>query len=112
LRFCTGNGRPVTASLINGSYSGQHDFGYTCYMPERITIENLHIDDSNHPEDYKGPAIFANFNPKMTDDSYVEKYPYVKTKKVVLKNVTTASGKELRLSNNLFMFKDVKVVKE
>ena len=110
--FVPANGRPVTASLINGSYSGQHDFGYTCYMPERITIENLHIDDSNHPEDYKGPAIFANFNPKMTDDSYVEKYPYVKTKKVVLKNVTTASGKELRLSNNLFMFKDVKVVKE
>jgi len=110
--FVPANGRPVTASLINGSYSGQHDFGYTCYMPERITIENLHIDDSNHPEDYKGPAILAKFKPKMTDDSYVEKYPYVKTKKVVLKNVTTASGKELRLSNNLFMFKDVKVVKE
>jgi hypothetical protein len=78
-------------------------------MPERITIENLHIDDSNHPEDYEGPAIFRDFNPQMTDDSYQEKYPYVKTKEVRLKNVTTASGKALRTSDNPYMFKDVKV---
>jgi len=78
-------------------------------MPERITIENLRIDDSNHPTDYQGPAIFANFNPKMTNDSYVEKFPYVKTREVILKNVTIASGKTLRISDNLFMFKDVKV---
>lgn len=107
--FVPGGGRPVSASLISGSYSGQHDFGYICYMPENITIENLFIDDSNHPENYLGPAIFANFNPQMTDDSYVEKYPYVITKEVFLKNVTTASKKELRVSDNPFMFKDVKI---
>lgn len=115
IRNCTfvpAGGRPVSANLIGGSNSGQHDFGYTCYMPERITIENLHIDDSTHPENYNGPAIFANFNPKMTDESYVEKFPYIKTKEVILKNVTTASGKELRLSDNAFMFKDVKVINE
>jgi hypothetical protein len=115
IRNCTfvpAGGRTTSASLISGSYSGQHDFGYTCYMPEQITIENLKIDDSNHPEDYQGPAIFANFNPKMTDESYVEKFPYVKTKEVILKNVSTASGKELRLSDNTFMFKDVKVINE
>ncbi len=107
--FVPSNGRTTIASLIGGSYSGQHDFGYTCYMPERITVENLRIDDSNHPADYQGPAIFANFNPQMTNDSYVEKFPYVKTREVILRNVTTASGKALRISNNLFMFKDVKV---
>ena len=107
--FVPAGGKPASASLIGGSYSGQHDFGYTCYMPERITIENLQIDDSNHPEDYQGPAIFANFNPEMTDDSYLEKFPYVKTREVILRNVTTASGKTLRLSDNPFMFKDVKV---
>lgn len=112
IRDCTfvpANGRAFSASLINGSYSGQHDFGYTCYMPEYITIENLHIDDSNHPENYQGPAIFANFNPKMTDDSYIEEFPYVKTREVSLKNVTTASGRELRVSDNPFMFKDVRI---
>jgi hypothetical protein len=107
--FVPAGGRRSTASLIGGSNSGQHDFGYTCYMPERITIENLHIDDSNHPEDYQGPTIFADFNPQMTDDSYQEKFPYVKTKVIILRKVTTTSGKNLRLSDNTFMFKDVKV---
>ena len=110
--FVPAGGRPTSASLIGGSYSGQHDFGYTCYMPERIIIENLKIDDSNHPEGYQGPAIFANFNPKMTDDSYVEKFPYVKTREVILKNVTTTSGKALRISDNTYMFRDVKVITE
>jgi hypothetical protein len=108
--FVPAGGLPTSASLINGSYSGQHDFGYTCYMPERITIEGLHIDDSSHPEDYQGPAIFSNINPQMTDDSYQEKFPYVKTREVILRNINTTSGKELRLSDNQFMFKDVKVV--
>jgi len=46
----------------------------------------------------------------MTDDTYVEEFPYIRTKEVVLKNVTTESGKSLRLSDNPFMFKDVKVI--
>lgn len=108
--FVPAGGRPTSASLIGGSYSGQHDFGYTCYMPERITIENLKIDDSNHPENYLGPTIFANFNPDMTDDSYVEKFPYIKTREIIIKNVTTTNGKTLRLSDNPFMFKDVKII--
>ena len=78
-------------------------------MPERITIENLRIDDSNHPADYQGPAIFADFNPQMTDDAFQEKFPYVRTREVILRNVTTTSGRALRLSDNPFMFKDVKV---
>ncbi len=107
--FVPSGGKTTSASLIGGSYSGQHDFGYTCYMPERITIENLQIDDSNHPEDYQGPVIFGDFNRQMTDDSYLEKFPYVKTREVILRNVTTSSGKDLRLCDNPYMFKDVKV---
>ena len=113
IRDCTlvpNGGEPSSAVLISGSYSGQHDFGYPTYMPERIIIENLHINDANHPEDYRGPAIFADFNPRMTDNSYQEEYPYVRTKEVILKNVSTASGEALRLSDNAFMFKDVSVV--
>ena len=110
--FVPSGGKPTTASLIGGSYSGQHDFGYTCYMPEKIIIENLYIDDSSHPEDYNGPAIFSNFNPERKDASYIEKYPYVITKEVILKNVTTASGKELRRSDNPFMFNAVSIKTE
>jgi len=107
--FVPAGGNPTSASLIGGSNSGQHDFGYTCYMPERITIENLQIKDSSHPANYQGPTIFSNFNPEMTDASYQEKFPFVRTKEVMLKNVSTASGKTLRISDNPFLFKEVKV---
>jgi hypothetical protein len=107
--FVPAGGRPISSSLVSGSNSGQHNFGYTCYMPERITIEKLHIDDSNHPQNYQGPAIFSNFNPQMTDESYHEKFPYIVTKEVMLRNVTTASGKPVLLSDNMFMFRNVKV---
>ncbi|WP_373553493.1 hypothetical protein [Haliscomenobacter sp.] len=107
--FVPAGGSVTSASLIGGSNSGQHDFGYTCYMPERISIENLQIDDTNHPEAYQGPAIFSNFNPQMTDASYQEKFPLVRTREVLLRNVTTSSGKALKISDNPFLFKEVKV---
>ena len=107
--FVPEGGKPSSANIIGGAYSGQHNFGYTCYMPETITIENLHIDDTHHPEDYKGPAIFKDFNEEMTDDTYIEEFPYIRTNEIILKNVTTASGRNLIISRNPFMFKDVKV---
>jgi len=107
--FVPGNGKSTSISLIGGSYSGQHDFGYTCYMPERIIIENLQIDDSKNPSDYKGPFIFADFNPDMTNDSYLEKYPYVKTREVIIKNLKIARGRTLKISDNPYMFRGVKV---
>lgn len=107
--FIPSAGRRASASLIGGSNSGQHDFGYPCTMPERITIENLRVDDANHPGNYRGPAIFDNFNRKFTDASYQQKFPYQTTREVILRNVTTASGKPLRVSDNMVMFKDVVV---
>ena len=107
--FVPQNGKATNISLIGGSYSGKHDFGYTCYMPEKITIENLKIDDSKNPADYKGPFIFANFNQEMTSEGYTEKFPYIKTKTVIIKNLTVASGKELIMSENQYMFREVKI---
>ena len=107
--FVPAAGTSASAALIGGANSGQHDFGYVCYMPERILLENLRIDDSQHPESYLGPAIFADFNPEMKDDTYREKYPYIKTREVVLRHVTTSSGKAVRVSDNPFMFNGVKI---
>ncbi|RZK60029.1 MAG: hypothetical protein EOO91_02995 [Pedobacter sp.] len=107
--FIPAAGKPLNASIISGTNTGQHDFGYICYMPEKIIIENFKIEDSANSGNYNGATIFANFNPEMKDDTYKEKFPYVKTKEVILRNITTASQKAPRLSDNLFMFKDVKV---
>lgn len=68
------------------------------------------VDDSYHPEDYQGVAILAKFNPEMTDASYQEEFPCVITKKFILRNVTTASGKALSLCDNLVMFNEVEII--
>jgi hypothetical protein len=106
------NGAQSDAVLINGSYSGQHDFGYTCYMPEKITIDGLVINDSNPVANYQGPKIFANFNNAYTSESFVEKYPYVITREIEIRNLTIKSGKPYLISNNQFMFRNVKITKK
>ena len=78
-------------------------------MPASISIDKLHIVDSKKTKGSKGPALFANFNPKLTSVSYKQKHPYVVTREVKLKNVTTASGKPVRISDNLYMFRVVRV---
>ena len=103
------NGALSDAVLINGSYSGQHDFGYPCSMPEKITIDGLVINDRNPPDNYAGPKIFALFNNDHTSESYQETYPYTITKEVEIRNLTTRSGKPYLVSNNHFMFRNVRI---
>jgi len=105
-KLVPGKGRS-TPCILNGSNDGQHDFGYTCHMPDRIMIDTLHIADSAQSKE--GPAIFADFNSASKKSSDSQKSPYVITREVIHRGVTTASGKPLRVSNNDFMFKDVKV---
>ena len=107
--FVPRNGAQSDAVLIGGSYSGQHDFGYTCYMPEKITIEGLFINDGNPVNNYRGPKIFANFNNAYTSEAYEEKYPYVITKEIEIRNLTVKSGKPYLISNNEFMFRNIKI---
>ena len=107
--FLPRNGAQSDAVLLSGNYSGQHDFGYVCYMPKTITIDGLVISDGNPPDNYKGPKIFANFNSAFTSEAYVEKYPYVLTEEVIIKKLTVKSGKPYILSSNPFMFRNVKV---
>lgn len=102
-----GNARQV--DLISGFNSGQHDFGYVCYMPEAIKIINLSIEDASHSEEYDGPMLFANFNPERNDANYQEEFPYLITKKVILKNIKIASGKALGVSKNPIMFQKVEI---
>ena len=99
---------PSITNLFIGFNNGEHDFGYTCYMPQKISIENLYIDDSKHLRENKLITIFDDFNPKF-DTLFKEKFPYIKTKKIILKNVTTASGKIIKVSENLYMFNHIKV---
>jgi len=110
--FAPDDGRAAFATLINGTSTDWHDFGYPCFMPRRIVIDGLTIDDARHPDDYAGPFLFAAFNAQNTGPDYVEKYPYHVTEEVVLRNVSVASGKALQLSPNPYFFRTTKLVRE
>lgn len=112
VRNCTFVPCKATGTLVNGLSTDWHDFGYSCEMPRRIVFDGLKIDDSRHPDNYDGPRIFGPFSKKNTAPGYVEKYPYRVTEEVVLRNVTTASGKELILSPNTYMFRNVNVIRK
>ncbi|RED48188.1 hypothetical protein [Seonamhaeicola aphaedonensis] len=96
--------------LIAGTNTGQHDFGYPCFMPKTIIMDNLYIDDSQLTPTYRGPFIFKNFNYQYNSNTYKETYPYTKTKQVFVNELNIASKKTLKLSPNLFMFNEVAVI--
>jgi len=106
------NGAKADAILIGGSNTGQHNFGYTCFMPQKITIDGLVIHDTNPIDNYRGPKIFARFNSAYTSEEYEQKYPYVITEEVVIERLTIKSGKPYFISDNPFMFRNVKVTEK
>ncbi|TVY12022.1 hypothetical protein [Paenibacillus cremeus] len=94
--------------LFSMGNHGEHDFGYPCYMPQQVEIVNLHVDDSNLPEDYEGLYLFSD---PCDQGSYDEKpYPYLACKKMTGQNITTASGKQLQICRNPKPFAQTEVL--
>ena len=73
--FIPSKTKSSTLSLFSGKNSGLHDFGYTCYMPNKIEIDQLLIKDS-HLKDYNSLFIFSDFNSNMKNENFEEVYPY------------------------------------
>lgn len=103
-------GRGSSPSIIDGRNDGQHDFGYTTYLPRRVVIDGFTIDDSNMGGNYRGPTIFGDINPRMKDNSYQAPYPQVLPEQLAYRGVVIESGKPLRVSANKYMFQDVDVI--
>jgi hypothetical protein len=108
--FIPSKTKSSTLSLFSGKNSGLHDFGYSCYMPNKIEIDQLLIKDS-HLKDYNSLFLFSDFNSNMKNENYEEVYPYIKTKIIKINGVNIESKKKLELSKNTFMFKDLKIEK-
>lgn len=103
----------ANAAIISGNYADHHNFGYACYMPENVLVENLTVRDGNHLPGYKGLSVFSMFNVKLHNNrKYKEIYPSIKPGQVTVKGIKTASNKKIALSPNKYMFKNVKFVDE
>lgn len=112
IRNCTlipACGRRTNPVIISGYNSGQHDFGYVCHFPAKVTIDGLLIKDAKHNDKYDGPAIIGNFNANFKDNSYQEKFPMRRSTQLRLHNIRTESGLNPIPVANPVMFNDVKV---
>jgi len=114
IRDCTwipAYGQPFDKLLpaIGGSNAEDFDFGYECFMPHTVYIENLTVDDSR-AEEGGGVCLFGTFNSSHKDEESEEKilregFPYRVTERVIIKNLRTASGKKPVIAANPFMFR-------
>ncbi len=92
-RWIPGCGAAIQPYLIAGSNDGQHNFGYPCFMPAKVIIDGLVIDDSHHPKDYAGPYLFT--DPDGAPASAAARpFPYRLTEEVTIRNLTTTSGRK------------------
>jgi hypothetical protein len=98
--------RPV---LFNMNNDGTHDFGYPCSMPREIRIDGLFVDDAKHPPDYEGLTFFTD---PLGGPQKERPYPYALTQSLIVRGLTTASGKPPRICANPEVAKAVNVVFE
>ena len=95
------------AVILWAEYSGMHDFGYPCFMPHKITIDGLVVNDNQAADGYDGPRILSSIHPNYLDENFKEKYPNTLPKEVEIKGLVVKSGKDWALSDNMNLFKGV-----
>lgn len=102
-RWIPACGETVWPRMIGVSNDGMHDFGYRCSMPAEVMIDGLFVDDSNHPEDYEGLYFFS--DPDAAGEGGEElpptgerPFPYKPCRKVTVRDLETASGRQPQLS--------------
>jgi hypothetical protein len=93
------------ASVLTGRNTGDHDFGYPCYLPRNVSIENLQIHDVKNKSEV---AIFGDFDSRY-DSKKPGPHAFIPTEKVTLKNVKAESKKDISLSHNPRIFAMTKV---
>ncbi len=105
-RWMPPNKNPTLFGMQN---DGTHDFGYPCFMPKTIRIENLMVDESKSPKDYNGVLLLGDPLGKAKDK---RPFPYQLTETIQIKDFKPSSGKPPRVSNNPEITEAVKLVIE
>jgi hypothetical protein len=99
-RWVPNGGQRTWPNLLRVTNDGTHDFGYPCFMPETVTIDNLIVDDSNVPNNYTGMYLFSDPDEQANGPSSPRPFPYEPTKRVQLRKLETASSKAPQVSSN------------
>lgn len=98
IRNCRFYPTSITNNIINAENSEDHDFGYICYMPQRIEIDGLFV----HSVGFN--FLFSMVNSKHLTSSYAAEYPVVAPKEITVKNFSDLTTGNLFVSANTAIF--------
>jgi hypothetical protein len=110
-RWVPNCGAEIRGPLFEMVNDGQHDFGYPCFMPREITIDGLVIEDGKVPAGYKGPFLFTDPDGEKADVKD-RPFPYRQTERVTIRNLSTSSGLNFRISPDQEFNARVRVIGE
>jgi hypothetical protein len=102
-RWITSNKNPILFEMQN---DGSHDFGYPCFMPKNIVIDNLTVEE---PKGSNG--VFVLDSPYGKSNAK-QAFPYRLTESISIKNFKSTSEKPPQVSKNPEIVKAVKLVLE
>lgn len=99
IRNCKFYPTGISNHIINAENSENHDFGYTCYMPQRIEIDGFYVHRIGNS------YLFTKVNSKHNSDSYSAEYPVVPPQEITVKNFSNLLFGKLLVSKNKAIFK-------
>ena len=99
IRNCEFYPTGVASHIIKAENSEDHDFGYTCYLPQKIEVDGLfvHRMGTNY--------LFSKVNDKHKSESYDAAYPVVPPQEITVKNYSSLFFGKLSVSKNKAIFK-------
>ncbi len=99
IRNCKFYPTGVSSHIINAENSEDHNFGYTCYMPQKIEIDGFYV--------HRGGInyLFPKVNPEHKKDSCNAEYPVVPPQEITVKNFDCLVVGSLKVSKNKAIFK-------
>jgi len=99
IRNCKFYPTGVASHIINAENSEDHDFGYTCYLPQRIEVDGFYVHRIGNN------YLFTKVNSKHNSDSYNAEYPVVPPQEITVKDFSNLFFGKLSVSKNKAIFK-------
>ncbi len=92
----------LSSHVIKAENSEDHDFGYTCYLPEKIVIDGLYVNRIGKS------YLFNKVNKNHTSEDYNAEYPVVTPEEITVDNFNSLLFGDVSVSKNSAMF-DVEI---
>lgn len=99
IRNCKFYPTGFSSHIIKAENTEDHDFGYTCYLPQKVDIDGLYV--------YRIGInyLFNKVNPDHKNDSYSAEFPVVPPQEITVRNYSNLLFGSLEVSQNKAIFK-------